>query len=115
MDVNYRDAAERLGWKVYEDDSGVVEFEKYSPAGEDFIFSIEGIKDPYDEVVGYLSDYDPDYHAEELIYFRHEGRARGNMRGIPSCEVCVQDAKDILDMICELANAFREVSHAKGL
>jgi len=41
MNARYLDACEKLDWSVHECDDGTVELEKYSPAGEDFIITVE--------------------------------------------------------------------------
>ena len=56
------DKAEELGWKCTVCDDGSIEFAQYSPAGEDFLFSIEG-KDIAAEVKNYYEDFDPDNYA----------------------------------------------------
>ena len=48
--------AEELGWKVKIDES-CWEFQKYSPAGEDFWLSISG-EDIVDELLEYYEEFD---------------------------------------------------------
>ena len=40
MKDKYREVCESLDWSVHEYDDGTVELEKYSPAGEDFSFTV---------------------------------------------------------------------------
>lgn len=92
------DAAEKLDWSVYVDkDNNYIEFEKYSPAGEDFSFSV-GAEDVIEEVKAYASDFDIDEHIEMWIEARHNG-----VRGVPSIRELVKDAEDIDKMLQELA------------
>ena len=41
MTDKLREVCERLGWSVEEYEDGTVELEKYSPAGEDFIVTVD--------------------------------------------------------------------------
>lgn len=70
------DKAEDLGWRVHFYDDNSIEFETYSPAGEDFIFSIEG-GDIAREVAEYAYDFDADEHASMWI------DARERVSGVP--------------------------------
>ena len=99
------DATEGLGWRVdieAQDEKWYAEFEKYSPAGEDFIFTVwfvdanelvEGVKE-------YAADFDQDEHIEMWI-----GARRNGVCGIPSTRKLVKDAEDIDQMLKELAEA----------
>lgn len=100
------EAAEALDWSVGICNETEWEFEKYSPAGEDFIFSVV-VDDPEDlwrEVMRYAVEFDPDEHAEMWV------KARGNVSGIPSIRTLVEDADAIDEMLDELAEALREVT-----
>lgn len=57
--------AQKLGWSVDWDDDKSVTFSQYSPAGQDFSFSVDykKIDDIYDEVFLYYQNYDPSYEA----------------------------------------------------
>jgi len=106
MDRKYKIAANALGWEVYEDFEGAVTFKRNSPAGEDFMFSIPGFRKPDEEVRTFLAGFDADRHAEGRIYLRHAANRAGELCDIPNCEACIKDAKDICNMVTELANAF---------
>ena len=41
MTERQRQICEDLDWRVTECDDGTIELQKYSPAGEDFLFSVE--------------------------------------------------------------------------
>lgn len=95
------DAANNLDWCFHVGCDGSVEFEKYSPLGENFLFSVEG-KDLAKEVRQYYEDYDPDEHCKELI--------RSGVRGLPrDVEALARDAHKIDDMLCELMDAISDV------
>ena len=87
--------ANDLDWCVCQYEDGYFEFEKYSPAGEDFSFCvnisnlIQGIRD-------YLDDYDPEEHAAMWIEARH------TVSGVPDVATLIKDAYNIKDMIEEL-------------
>lgn len=89
---------EELEWAVTEGDDGSLELEKYSPAGEDFIFEVKG-EDIAAEVREYADDFDTDEHIEMWVMARH------NVSGVPDIKTLVQDADDIQKMLDELADA----------
>lgn len=94
--------AEELEWACRADDEGGLEFEKYSPAGEDFIFYVEGA-DPVREVKEYARDFCADEHAEMWC------ESRGK-RGVPdSIRALIDDADAIQEMLNELADALAEL------
>lgn len=93
----------KLDWEVYEDENGVY-LSKYSPAGEDFGFLVDGGDDKtvIHNILQYTNTFDPDDHAEMHI----ENRGRG---GTPSSiRVLIDDADDIKDMLKELADAVKK-------
>lgn len=101
--------AEDLNWEVNVYDKNKWEFEKYSPAGEDFIFTITADKpeDVWREVRRYANDFDQDEHIEMWVNARH------NTSGVPSIRVLVEDAAEIEKMLDELADALQEVTEGE--
>lgn len=98
------DAAELLDWSVHINDD-CIEFEKYSPAGEDFFFTITGNDEArvVEQVREYAYDFSPDEHAEMWV------ESRGK-RGVPdSIRTLIDDADAIKEMVSELADALRKV------
>jgi len=99
--------AEKLGWCVTDSrkagflDEGVteLEFSKYSPAGEDFSFAVEGDSPDsiIEEIRSYSADFDTEEHIEMWVKARHNGR------GVPSIKELVEDADAIENMLRELA------------
>lgn len=101
------EAAEQIDWSVHIEDD-CIEFEKYSPAGEDFFLTITGNDE--DEVVEkvreYAYDFDPDEHAEMWV------ESRGK-RGVPdSIRTLIDDADAIKEMLFELADVLRKTAEA---
>lgn len=94
-----KEIAERLEWKVDEHDDGTVEFRKYSPAGEDFSFTVNA-KEAAKEIYEYYDGFDVDEHIEMWIEARKSGTP-----GVPSTRRLVEDAEDISEMLKELADA----------
>lgn len=87
---------EALDWRVHDDpEEDYVELEKYSPAGEDFIFGVQKgnfVKN----VREYADGFDVDEHVELWI----EGRGKN---GVPAtARELVEDAEAIRDMLNEL-------------
>lgn len=101
------DAAEEIDWAVHIEDD-CIEFEKYSPAGEDFIFTIVGNDEGAvaEKVREYAYDFDPDEHAEMWV------ESRGK-RGVPdSIRTLIDDADAIKEMLFELADVLRKAAEA---
>ena len=97
-----------LDWCVHDDPKeDHVELEKYSPAGEDFIFGVQK-EDFVRNVREYADDFDVDEHVELWI----EGRGKN---GVPStARELVEDAEAIRDMLNELAVALTVSSEKEG-
>lgn len=95
----YRDICENLGWNVTVDSNGTVELEKYSPADEDFIFTVP-VKDFVKAVEEYADDFDIDDHIAMWIEAKEHGTA-----GVPGARELVHDAEAIKEMLNELAEA----------
>lgn len=94
------DICEELDWSVHIYD-GDAELEKYSPAGEDFIFTVP-TANFVKEVEEYANDFDADEHAEMWV------ESRGT-RGVPSSiRELINDAEAIQEMLDELAEALRK-------
>lgn len=96
MNKKYKKVCEELNWNVYESKDDI-EFEKYSPAGEDFFFSVN--KSNYlDEIIEYSESFDPDEHAEMWVNCMH------SVKGVPqSIRTLIEDADAIKEMLLELA------------
>lgn len=99
LNPKYREICESLEWAVTECDDGTVELEKYSPAGEDFIITVNA-EDFAREVERYADDFDADDHIAMWIEAKKNGTA-----GVPSTRELVHDAEDIQEMLNELAEA----------
>lgn len=101
--------AENLGWTVYRDNelSKYWEFEKYSPAGEDFCFSVtaKNLVELKAELQCYYEDFDREDHVFSLLEAKRNG-----FREVPDLDTLVKDSQDIEDMLEELA---MEVSKIK--
>lgn len=94
--------AEDLGWHVYRDaeDSQYWEFEKFSPAGEDFCFTVyaKNLVELKAELQSYYETFDREDHVFELLEAKRNG-----FRGVPDLDTLVKDSHDIEDMLEELA------------
>ena len=94
--------AEDLGWTIYRDDelSNCWEFEKFSPAGEDFSFTVyaKNLTELKEELQSYYDYFDREDHTFELLEAKRNG-----FRGVPDLDTLVQDSQDIEDMLEELA------------
>lgn len=96
------ETAENLGWTTYRDDesSKYWEFEKFSPAGEDFCFTVyaKNLAELKAELQSYYDYFDREDHVYELLEAKRNG-----FRGVPDLDTLVQDSQDIEDMLEELA------------
>ena len=97
--------AQELDWTVNVDDN-CWEFGKYSPAGEDFWFSISN-KDVVKELLEYYEGFD----TEDHVMMHMEAKKHG-VSGVPSLKELVADADAIEEMIEELYDALHEVEEA---
>lgn len=92
----YIEKAEALGWnvKIFEEE---VEFSKFSPAGEDFSFTVSK-NNISEEVYEYYENFDVDEHIELWIEAKRTG-----VRDVPSIKVLCEDAEEIDNMLHLLA------------
>lgn len=104
------DVAESLDWSCdINDDNGEllgIEFEKYSPAGEDFNFYAHGnsAREIVDSVDSYYKDFDTDEHVTMWVNARSNG-----VKGVPNISVLVEDADAIDEMLKELSEALYNI------
>ena len=99
MNERYREICEGLDWKATVHEDGTVELEKYSPAGEDFLFTVD-VDGFVENVKEYAASFDVDEHIEMWIMAKRSGT-----QGVPSTRELVRDAEDIDKMLQELAVA----------
>ncbi|HHX68524.1 MAG TPA: hypothetical protein GX708_10790 [Gallicola sp.] len=105
---------ESQGWTTNHK-GNTLEISRYSPAGEDFYFYVNGesteelisniceYANDFDIICEYANDFDIDEHAS--MHIENRGKF-----GIPSSvSVLVKDAEDIKDMLKELANAVKKI------
>lgn len=85
--------AKNLYWGV-RDYGDVVEFELSSPAGEDFVFSVDA-DNVADNVWEYAQNFDVEEHVQEVM----------EMDGAPGLRELLEDAEEIRGMLEELATA----------
>ena len=102
------ETAENLGWTIYQDAelSDYWEFEKFSPAGEDFCFTVYAKN--LTELKGELQYYYESFDREDHVYEHLEAKRNG-FRGVPDLDTLVQDSRDIEDMLEELAMEVNEI------
>ena len=94
-----REVAEPLGWNLTLLNDNSIEIGQYSPAGEDFSFTLSGDEDYVKQIIDFAYNFDIDDHVQMWI--------GGN--GAPSISRLVDDARDIQDMLNELAKAVSEI------
>lgn len=96
MNKKLKRICENLDWTLreYEED---IELAKYSPAGEDFFFTVSK-KNFLDDVIEYAESFDADEHAEMWVENMH------TVSGVPqSIRTLIDDADAIKEMLLELA------------
>lgn len=97
MNEKYLEICEEQGWFTRIGDDGTIELEQWSPAGEDFIFTVSA-ENFCRQVFEYYYDFDIDEHIE--LWAHSAGR-----NGVPSFRRLCEDAEDIADMLERLAGA----------
>lgn len=87
---------ERLDWNV-EILKNDVQLSKFSPAGEDFFFTVDK-QNFLTEIINYAENFDADEHAEMWV------KCMDSVRGVPqSIRTLIEDADAIKEMLLELA------------
>lgn len=98
---------ENQGWEIYVDDN-TWELRQYSPAGEDYFFSINHngeVETAVSEIIDYCANgFDQEEHIKELL----EAKTNG-FQGVPEVSVLVEDAQDIQDMLDDLCDLVQNV------
>lgn len=101
MNNKQRKICDKLGWVLREDEK-YVDVCQYSPAGEDFFFTVPK-RNFSVEVDQYADDFDADEHAEMWV------ECRKTVRGVPqSIRALIDDADAIQKMLYTLARALNE-------
>ena len=104
MNKKQRKICDKLGWVLREDDK-YVDVCQYSPAGEDFFFTVPK-RNFAQEVDQYADYFDADEHAEMWI------ECRNTVRGVPqSIRTLINDADAIQEMLYGLARALNGRSY----
>lgn len=96
-----KDFIEDLGWSIYDSDEQYWEIEQYSPAGEDFLFSIchnGDVEKAIIEIKDFCKYFDKDEHVTELFVAKQNG-----FQGVPSATELVADADSIQEMLEDLS------------
>lgn len=91
--------AEELEWNVNVKND-YIEFRQYSPAGEDFSFTVDTVipEEIIEQIMEYADNFDIDEHIEIWIDARRNG-----VSGVPSTRELVEDAEEISKMLDTLA------------
>lgn len=97
--------AQELGWTVTEDRNGIVEFAKCSPAGEDFMCTVE-TENLIADILDYYEDFDPEQHAAGWIYRKYQSSVKDE--SIPDIRTLIDDAEAIEDMLWDLYKKLEE-------
>lgn len=96
--------AHALDWKMYLDvdssDNMNIDFEQWSNAGEDFLFSASGHtpQELAEDVMEYCRDFSPEEHVRLVM----------DMRGAPGLRELLDDAEEIETSLEALAHALME-------
>lgn len=101
---------ETLGWDVYCDGDGSVELYQFSPAGEDFGFTVSE-----SNLIEDVKDYAESFDSEEHAAMWYDAGQSG-VRCVPSLHTLVEDADAIQEMLDDLAMnlcAYREKEESK--
>ena len=99
---------ETLDWDVYCDGDGSVELYQFSPAGEDFGFTVSE-----SNLIEDVKDYAESFDSEEHAAMWYDAK---QIRCVPSLHELVEDADAIQEMLNDLATnlcAYREKEETK--
>ena len=96
LDDIYKNVCEEHEWNVSVDEDGYVDLRQYSPAGEDFGFTVEA-EDFVENVRDYVIGFDIDEHVMLLMEAKKNGFA-----GVPSLRDLLDDAEAIDNMLNNL-------------
>ena len=115
------DICEFAGWGVTGDfenhNDPYFEISQPSPAGEDFSFSVyaDNPKEFIAKVNAYYMEFSPSEHAEMWVEARLSSERNGNgTKGIPDVETLVEDAKEIQNLLKDLAHDLNEYERTLG-
>lgn len=104
------DILENNGWRLCscekQDGEYYAEIEQYSPAGEDYVFTVwfNGFDaDFIEKVCEYAEDYDADDHAADLVQYRGQGGVPNSVREI------IDDAEEIGTMLSDLSDELSRI------
>lgn len=101
MNKELKDKLEELGWFITKEPDGWY-LSQYSPAGEDFGFSVSDANF-IDDVKDFVDEYDVDEHVELWIDDR-------GTHGIPSSiKTLLEDAECIEQMLIDLYNGIKDL------
>jgi len=95
--------ADYLGWGTYFDSNERITFSQYSPAGEDFSFTVDiedvnNLEQITKQVKEYADGFDVNEHAEMWLPQRGKGGCPDSLKGL------LEDAESIQEMLNEFAN-----------
>ena len=102
-------AAEHRDWSVRimeESSEKCVEYESWSPAGEDIVFAVhyEDAVDLCRKVRDYAQAFDAEEHVTDLIIAKRNG-----FTGVPDIKTLVEDADAIQGMLASLADTLERM------
>lgn len=91
--------AKKLNWSVTTDNK-VLEFSKYSPAGQDFNFNISG--DSLEEVIENINEYCDNFDCSEEAYLWLDNSGHGTNGAPYDMKDLYEDMEESLKMVEEL-------------
>lgn len=96
-------AIEDYGWNITAYDGSYWDISQFTPAGEDFCFTINhnnNVKKAIEEIIQYADDFDIDEHIEMWADAR---QIDNNRLKVPPIRILVEDAETIQEMLDNLA------------
>lgn len=96
-------AIENHGWNITAYNDSYWDISQFSPAGEDFFFTINhnnSVKKAIEEISQYANDFDVDEHIEMWVEAR---QIDNNRLKVPPIKILVEDAEAIQEMLDNLA------------
>lgn len=96
-------AIENHGWNITAYNDSYWDISQFSPAGEDFFFTINhnnSVKKAIEEISQYANDFDVDEHIEMWVEAR---QIDNNHLNVPSIRRLAEDAESIQEMLDDFA------------
>lgn len=111
--------AETNGWNVHtiidrEKNTVTFDFSKFTPAGQDFFFSVTMQGDDLDSLIAEMSDYYESFDVDEETYLWLDSDGHGKNGAPYRMRDVLEDMEAAEKMMGDLLEAIRKIEFANG-